>query len=537
MSIINSTFASHSEDFGGRLFNDRFWSYGGVRSTVSGHHVTPEAALACGAYFACIQAISVDIGRLPMDIYKRKSDGSRILNRDHPSYKLMHDRPNPTMSAQAFRETLTSYALNNGNGIAEIQRDGAGDPVHLWPIHPSRVQFRKQAGGGLIYRVRVDDMKASTSANYVDLKANDVYHIHGLGDGDIGYSIAHLAAESVGLSFAQQEFASGFFGNGAAFSGVLEHPGQIGEEGLQNLRRSWNDMYSGATKSNGTLILEEGMSFKAMSVPPDAAQFLESRQFQIEEICRWFRVPPLKIGHNQNTPYSNVESLNEVYLQDALDCWLSRWENEHSAKLVLEKERGKIIADHDTTPLLGTDAKTRYENHRIAINNGIMTVNEVRTKENLPPVDGGSKLLIGQSMTTLDVVSEGENMASNNPVPKKDPGGDRDEAEPNDSSAAVRPVVLDAMTRMSRKESNARDRANDKFKDDDAGLAEWAMSFYKKHCEHMHESLEAAASVAVCLGLSCDWKAAVDDYCAQAFAQGRVIPADALTDYLMQKVK
>lgn len=512
--VLGKSLASLGGESTGGIWNPRYWFTGPMRRTVSGETVTPSNALSCGPYYACLRAVSEDVGVMPLRLYK-EIKGRKVEATEHPVHSLLLHRANPSTTAQTFFETLTHYGLGWGNGIAEIQRDGAGDPVALWPIHPSRVRFEKRAEGGVDYWVKTDDI-ASAKVNEVRIPASDVFHFHGLGDGDIGYPVSSLGAESVGLAKAQNDFAASFFGNGAHSAVILRHPGQLGAEGRKNLRDSWNEAYQGAKNANQTTVLEEGLEVERLSIPPNEAQFLESRQWQVEEICRWFRVPPMKVGHNQNTPFTNVEQLNLVYYNDALLSNMRRISDEVREKLLNEKERRKYEAKHDRNLVLLVDAKGRAEYYRTMINASVMQPNEARALENLPQVDNGDINVIQSGMTTLDKVASGENMTAKQPsTPKKDPGGDRDGEEPMDPQASdtARPFISAEITRLCRKESAARNRALKKHAGNPEALMQWSGRFYSEFSDDVFDSMYPAVSM---FGHGPECRQVIDQYCAEA---------------------
>jgi HK97 family phage portal protein len=350
----------------------------GVTKTNSGETVNTRTALSLSAYYACLRVISEDVGKLPLVTYRRTGPRGKDKALDHPAYDLLHVSPNPRMSALALREVVTAWALGWGNGYAEIQRDGAGRPVALWPHHPSRVATKKY-GDSLLYTIRLDDGAVKV------MDAENMIHIHGVGDdGVTGYSIAALAAESIGVGLAAQTFGAAFFGNGTALSGVLIHPETLSDKALKHLRESWSAQHTGPRNAYKPAILEEGMKYERMGIPPNEAQFVESRQFSVEEICRWFRVPPHKIQHLLRSTFSNIEQQNVEYVTDCLLSWLVRWEQEINRKIFLgEKD---VFAEHVVNGLLRGDQTARSAFYREQFNIGALSQNDIRELENHNPI-------------------------------------------------------------------------------------------------------------------------------------------------------
>lgn len=216
----------------------------------------------------------------------------------HPVDWILHKQANPEMSAFTFRETLLGWALSWGNGYAEIERDTVGRVVWLWPISPDRVNPDRTRNGTLIY-----DVQNRGQSNTVFL-AKDILHVKGLGfDGTMGYSVIAMARKSIGLGMAMETFGSSFFANGTHLGGVLKHPGRLVKEVADRLAESWSRKFSGPQSAFKPAVLEDGMTWERVGVPPEDAQFLEGRQFQVEEICRWFRMQPHKIAHLLRTTF------------------------------------------------------------------------------------------------------------------------------------------------------------------------------------------------------------------------------------------
>jgi len=488
-----------------------------ARRTQSGEAVSPERALALSAYFACVRLISEDIGKLPMSLYRRVPKGKAPAD-DHPVAKLMRVTPNDEMTAMSFRETMTHYALGWGNAVAEIQRNGRGVPIALHPIHPSRVRMRRLDDLSLVYDIGSDVILGGTQFDTVRLRPEDVLHIHGLGsNGLFGYSIARLAAESIGIGLAAQTFGATFFGNGASVGGVLEHPGKLDDAARKNLRDSWQAMHGGPANAGKTAILEEGLKFSRTSIPPDDAQFLETRQFEVEEICRWFRVPPHKAQQLLRATFTNIEQQNQEYVVDCLTSWSTRWEQEGARKLLAPNEIDRLYFKFDFRELLRGDHNARANFYRTQVNIGAMTPNEVRAAEDMNP--GGPELddfFMQSNMIQVDRLGTtttragAPGAAAALPAPKGEPDGDEvdDGAAGDDPKAqllaaqasALRPVFLDAADRVLRKEVLAVGKAVVRAKADPAAFVRWADEFYSEQVGFMVEALEppvqALASIA-----------------------------------------
>ncbi len=447
----------------------------GGRETTSGERINPEKSLTLSAYYACIRSISEDIAKLPFMVYRALSPRGKERVRDHPVYPLLHHAPNDEMTAMSFRETMTHWAMGWGGGVAEIERTERGIPAALWPIHPSRVEIRRDASRSIIYVVRSDDITPSRNRSVaVILQPRDVLHIHGLGvDGLHGYSIAQLARESIGLGMAAQRFGSSFFGHGATMGVVLEHPGQLQPTAIDNLRRSWSEMHEGAQNAYKTVILEQGMKANQTSIPPEQAQFLQTRYFQVEDIARWFRMPPHKIQHLLRSTFSNIEAQAIEYVGDTLVPWLVRWEQESKRKL-FRPDEVDLFAEHVIQALLRGDQKARSEFYSKQFAVGALSSNDIREKENENPVLGGDQYFVPMNLRPIDQppAASGNGVRSN---------GTARRTEAHDAFIGL---FMDGADRVMAKACRATARAAGKYDTDDA-FREWASRFRSEQETYM----------------------------------------------------
>jgi HK97 family phage portal protein len=375
----------------------------GGRPSFSGVSVNEHTALNYAAVWAAVTLIAGDVGSLPLHFYKRLKDGGKERYTDHPLYYLLHDAPNPEMSSMIFRETLQAHLLTWGNAYAEIERDSAGRVRALWPLLPPQVTPYRE-GQRLKYRV--------TGVNGPDVlfESNDILHVPGLSwDGVMGYSPIRQARESLGLLAASERFGSTFFGNGTTFGGVLQHPKTLGDKAAKNLRDSINGMHQGADKAHRFLIAEEGMTYTRLGIPPNEAQFLETRKFQITEIARWFNLPVHKLREMDNSSVrANIEQEALDYYQSTLRPWLVRWEQEINRKLVSAREYRIQFAEFLLDGVLRGDMQSRYNAYAVARQWGWLNVDEIRERENLNPLPNGegTKYLSPMNMTPADRLDE-----------------------------------------------------------------------------------------------------------------------------------
>ena len=375
-------------------------------STAAGQAVNERSAMQMSAVYACVRILSEAIAALPLHFYQYNDSGGKEKAIQHPLYPILHDEPNPEMTAFSFRETLMTHLLLWGNAYAQIIRNGRGEVLALYPLMPDRMTVDRDARGRVYYEYTRSESDANTigKKSSVLLLPEDVFHIPGLGfDGLVGYSPIAMAKRAVGLGLACDEYGAAFYANGAQPGGVLEHPGVV--KNPQHVRDSWNAIYQGAKNAHKVAILEEGMSYKPISVNPQEAQFLETRKFQIDEIARIFRVPPHMVGDLDKSSFSNIEQQSLEFVKYTLAPWIARWEQTIHRTLLLPSEKARYFARFNVEGLLRGDYQSRMNGYAVARQNGWMSANDIRELENLdriPAEAGGDLYLINGNMTKLE---------------------------------------------------------------------------------------------------------------------------------------
>ena len=398
----------------GRLFHSRDKPKDGLNgsgysflfgSTASGKAVNERSAMQMTAVYACVRILSEAVASLPLHMYFYNDTGGKEKALSHPLYGILHDEPNPEMSAFSFRETLMAHLLLWGNGFAQIIRNGRGEVVSLYPLMPDRMSVDRDSRGRLFYEYTRSDGDTRTlgGKSTVTLTPSDVLHIPGLGfDGLVGYSPIAMAKQAIGMGLACDEYGASFFQNGAQPGGVLEHPGVVKDP--KRVRESWNAIYQGSANAHRVAVLEEGMAYKPISISPEQAQFLQTRKFQIEEIARIFRVPPHMVGDLDKSSFSNIEQQSLEFVKYSLSPWISRWEQSIHRALLLPSEKQRFFVRFNVEGLLRGDYKSRMDGYAVARQNGWMNANDIRELENLdriPAEDGGDLYLINGNMTKL----------------------------------------------------------------------------------------------------------------------------------------
>ena len=372
--------------------------------TTSGKTVTERSAMQMTAVYSCVRILAEAVAGLPLHLYRYNDDGGKEKAIDHPLYRLLHDEPNPEMSSFVFRETLMTHLLLWGNAYAQVIRNGKNEVVALYPLMPNKMSVDRDNSGQLYYSYyRGTDEAIRDKEHTVILKPTDVLHIPGLGfDGLVGYSPIAMAKNAIGMAIACEEFGARFFANGAAPSGVLEHPGTIRDP--SRLRETWQSQFGGASNSGKVAILEEGMKYTPISISPEQAQFLETRKFQINEIARIFRVPPHMVGDLEKSSFSNIEQQSMEFVKYTLDPWVIRWEQSLQRALLNFSEKEKYFFKFNLEGLLRGDYQSRMNGYAIGRQNGWMSANDIRELENLdriPAEEGGDLYLINGNMLPM----------------------------------------------------------------------------------------------------------------------------------------
>lgn len=375
-------------------------------------NVTTSTALKVAAVFACVRNISEDCAKLPLILYEHLEPRGKNRRRDLPLYRILHDEPNDEMSSFEFRQVMTQDLLLHGSGYAEIQRDGTGMTAALLYISADRVTVERDDGGAVVYMVR------QNSGTRTPLRPDEMFHLKGPGDGMVGWSMIRLARVTIGAAMAADKFGSAWFHNGSHPSGVLEHPSHLKPDAAERLRKSWDAVHGGPNKSGKTAILEEGMKYNPLTIPPEDAQFLETKQFNVEDICRWYRMPPHKVQHLLRSTNNNIEHQSIEYVTDTLMSHLVRWEQEIKRKLIPRVGGENLFAEHLVAGMMRGDATARSAYYREQWNIGALSQNDIRELENLNPIGSdGDVYYVPMNMTPSNFAVKGPQ-----PKPQAAPG-------------------------------------------------------------------------------------------------------------------
>lgn len=372
----------------------------------AGKSVTPSSALQLTVVYACIRIIAETIASLPFNIFEITDNGKEKAY-THPLYSILHDAPNDEMTSFIFRETLTNHLMTYGNAYAQIIRNGLNQVISLHLLLPDKMEVDREPITGKIYYIYTDEY---FKIHY--LQKSEVLHIPGLSfDGLVGYSPISMARNALGLSMAAEEYGSKFFANGGNPSGVIEHPSTLkGEGSAKKIRENWTAVYGGSSNSNRTAVLEEGMTYKPISIPPEQAQFLETRKFQVTELCRIFRVPPHMVADLEKSSFSNIEQQSLEFITNTITPWLVRMEQSFTQALLAPYERATHLIKFNVNAMLRGDTAARAAYYNTMRQNGVLSVNDIRELEDLnkvPTEEGGDGYFVNGNMISLKRAMEG----------------------------------------------------------------------------------------------------------------------------------
>ena len=371
----------------------------------SGENVNERSAMQIATVYACVRLLAESVAALPLHLYRIEEDGkSKVKATDHPLYKILYRSPNPEMTAFSIRETCMTHLLLWGNSYCQIIRDGKNGVLALYPLLPENMEIDRDEKGELFYIYHAyTDEKPGENGKDIIFPRDEILHIPGLGfNGLVGFSPIAMMKNSLGSSISVEKYGSSFFRNGAQPSGVLETPNLL--KNPDRMRENWEEVYGGANNAHRVAVLEEGLSYKPISLPPEDSQFLSTRQFDVEQICRIFRVPPHMVQDLSHATFSNVEHQSLDFVMHTLMPWLIRIEQSIVKDVLLEEERDTYYPKFNVDGLLRGDYQSRMNGYATGINNGFLCANDIRRLENLdliPDEDGGNLYLVNGNMTKL----------------------------------------------------------------------------------------------------------------------------------------
>lgn len=459
----------------------------------AGVFIDPDTAMTFSAVFRAVSYISQSIAMLPWSVI-RETDHRTIKLRSHPVWKLIQTQANPEMANYAWMETMVAWACSWGNAYSEIEFNKAGQPIALWPIEPYRVRPTRAQNpetgdfmtGPLVYKVN------NMLGGQVTVPAANMFHLKGLGfNGLVGYSVISLAARSIGLSIASEQYAEDLFANGCVTTGALSHPGRLSKEAKEGLRQEMERVIRGHGRRFQIPVFEEGLKWDDMMINPEDAQLILTRKFQVNDIARWFGLPPHKLADLERATFTNIESQNIEVVQDALLPWVTRLEQEADIKLLSGRERG-VRTKIDLRGFLRGDHSTRATYYRIMRNIGVYSTNEIRRLEDMDPVGPeGDALTMQSGFVTLKSIVDGPPTPP--PAPQKKDG--KQPAPGN--TLTVRNASLgyfrEAEIRIYRREVGQFNQQRPKLENNPSLFDQWEQLFSQKNRHYIAEQFTPLA--------------------------------------------
>lgn len=374
-----------------RIREDGTFSLVGIGgANTAGADVTERTALTVPAIYCAVKIIAETAAMLPLSVYQRDGKQRRELP-DHATSIVLDESPNTEQTGYEFREMMTAWAALRGVAYAEIVRDNGGRVVALWPIPPDWVNTIRDENGELAYRIYTPTSLYQTESGYKILAAENVLRLSGFTYGSLrGVDLVTYFAQTMGLAMATEKYGAQFFANGSVPGGMLKYPGTLTEDARINIKRSWEERHKGLDMAHRIAVLEGGMEWAAMGVTNEHAQFIETRQFQIEEFARLLRLSPTKLMDFRRATFSNIEYLGIEFVTDTMMPWLTRHEKRFNLSLLTPAERRQgMYTRHVVQALLRGDNASRSNLYHQMVLDGIYSPNEVRALEDVDPQPDG----------------------------------------------------------------------------------------------------------------------------------------------------
>lgn len=456
--------------------------------TDSGVRVTEDSALQISAVYACVKVIAESIASLPLILYRRLGEDQRERAKSNPLYEVLHTRPNQWQTSFEFREMMQAFATLRGNAVARILPGPRGAVDQLIPLRPDRVMVERIENGRLRYRFN----RQNGQTEYYT--QDEVFHLRGPGnDGIWGYSPVTLHREAIGLAAATERYGNRFFRNFARPGGILSHPQSLKAPARANIKQSWQEAHSGEN-IHSVAILEEGMTWTQVGMTSEDAQFLQTRQYQVTEIARIFRVPPHMIADLTRATFSNIEHQGIDFVTHTITPWCVRWEQAISRDLIAD-DTEELFAEFLLSNLMRGDAAARaaYYNTRFQI--GTLSRNDIRRLENENPVPGGDVYFVPVNMAPVG--DDGLPVqAAAPPAPEPDPDAVEPDIAPrrNATQKAFAVLLDDAADRIACAEIRELEKRASKASEDRKRFDSWAVEFYDVHAAYVRKTVAPIAS-------------------------------------------
>ena len=478
----------------------------------SGVTISEDVALQLSTVWACIKVISEDIAALPWHVFQRETEEKRKRRSDHRVEYLLDVEANPDTDAFVFRELMLRWALSFGNGFAEIEKDPVGRVQRLWPIHPENMRVTRDEAGNLVYIVNNEHL----------FTPDEILHVKGPSpDGVTGWPVLKMAMHTIGLGISAEQYGSEYYANGTKLSGILKTATPLNDEAKKNLRDTWSRLYEGPTNRHRFAILDGDLEWKQFDqvVSNREAEFLESRRFQVDEVCRWFRVAPHKVQSLENATYTNIEHQSIEYVSDTLMPWINRLEREANRKLFQRRDMFSRIM---VQAQLRSEAKARGEFYRTLHSMGVMSINEIRTKEEMNPIGPeGEERFMQSGMATVKQIVEGATNTTSGFEEAQE--ADMEPTEPEEEQEEENDLDVEAQAYAPLLFDFFADAHMKAFKPQfmELKLAVFAKVVYKTHDIEVPESLSKD----------------IEKFVARYFAVGRTLGPEAFVCFLLEQVE
>lgn len=424
-SLFDRVFRSRNEP----ISQEDLAKFLGGEASWSGLEVDRASALGISAVWASVRVLSESLASLPIFVYRRTEDGKERAE-DHWLYRLLHQRPNSEQSPFNWKEQLEGHLVLHGNAYCQKERTKGNTIKNLWPLDPEKMKVsRKGKDKQFIY---------TQGGIEKTFSQDEVFHIPGLGyDGLKGYSVLTVCKQVFGSASAANRYGAELFKNESTPSGFISLAGKLKDEkALKRMQASWEESHKSWGKKKRMAILEEGATFQALSIPPDDAQFLETRKFTVNEIARIFRIPPHMIADLEHATFSNIEHQAIEFVVHSIRPWLVRWEQAISGQLLSPVDQKAYFVEFLVDALLRGDATTRWTAYRTAREIGVLSANEIRAMENMNPIKDGDMYFVPMNWVPADLAEEA---ALTSPTTPGEPEGEpEEELEETESARRTR---------------------------------------------------------------------------------------------------
>lgn len=353
-------------------------------------------AMLLSAVYRCVNVIADSAAQLPLEPYKVDSNGYKMKFTKHSTYRVLNKEPNKNMSRFTFIHLMMSQMLLSGNAFAYIERDNKGNCVALHYIPSALVIINKptKLGGQVSYTV--------VGFNETVEACNMVHILNYTVDGIEGISTLRYARNTLGLALDSEANAQGFFKGGANLAGILKANTSLSPDKKRHLKESWNQAFGQNGEPNGVAILDADLDFQSVTVNPADAQLLESRQYNVIDICRFFGVSPVKAFDLSKSSYNTIEQMQLAFLTDTLQPLLEKFEEEFERKLFKPSEKDSIDVRFDTSALLRADKQSLANYYNTLFQIGAISPNEIRRELDLPMIEDGDRTFVQVNVQTLD---------------------------------------------------------------------------------------------------------------------------------------